>query len=137
MNFFALCYELFINTSQYHDLRKDVDNYNKVIYYLYNFGSVDRKEIEKFIVEVRIDNLVYSAKRQLLKVFSHKPLKTLDQLTPYELYVELQGEITNIILKGAYDSFNILNNLTQEQEKNLAKRIALGDLTIFNEYICR
>lgn len=30
MNFFDMCYELFMRTSKYHDLGKDVLNYNKV-----------------------------------------------------------------------------------------------------------
>ena len=53
MNFFDMCYELFMRTSKYHDLGKDVLNYNKVINYMNNFYGVDRKEIEKFIVDVR------------------------------------------------------------------------------------
>ena len=40
MNFFDMCYELFMRTSKYHDLGKDVLNYNKVINYMNNFYGV-------------------------------------------------------------------------------------------------
>lgn len=41
MNFFDMCYELFMRTSKCHDLGKDIQNYNKVIYYMNNFDGVD------------------------------------------------------------------------------------------------
>lgn len=136
MNFFDLCYELFMRTSKYYDLGKDVENYNKTIYYLNNFNFINRKEIEKFIIEVRFDNPVYSALCQLLKVLSSAPLRLLQELTPMELYFELKGEITNLVFKGAHDCFVLLNNLCEQESANLAKRIASGDMTIFTDYKC-
>lgn len=38
---------------------KDIQNYNKVIHYMNNFYCVDRKKIEEFIIDVRMDNPVY------------------------------------------------------------------------------
>ncbi len=35
MNFFDMCYELFMRTSKYHDLGKDIQNY------MNNFDGVD------------------------------------------------------------------------------------------------
>ena len=135
MNFLDMCYDVFTRTSQYHDLGKDLENYNKLVYYSNNFYSIDRSEIERFIVEVRFDNLIYSTTQQLGKVISG-PLKKLWQLTPDELYKELQGEIVNIILKGAYDSIKLLYNLDEQQSANLANRIATGDMSLFEEYKC-
>ena len=135
MNFFDMCYELFMRTSKYHDLGKDVLNYNKVINYLNNFYGVNRKEIEKFIVDVRMDNPVYSAMQQIVKVVaSNIPLRRLEELYPNELYNELCGEIYNLVLKGAYDSVKLLNELTADEELELSKRFANGDSSIFTQY---
>ncbi len=135
MNFFDMCYELFMRTSKYHDLGKDVLNYNKVINYMNNFYGVDRKEIEKFIVDVRMDNPVYSAIQQIVKVVaSNIPLRRLEELYPNELYNELCGEIYNVVLKGAYDSVKLLNELTADEELELSKRFANGDSSIFTQY---
>ena len=135
MNFFDLCYELFMRTSKYHDLGKDIQNYNKVINYMNTFYGVDRKEIEKFIIDVRMDNPVYSAIQQMVKVMvSNVPLKRLEELYPNELYNELCGELYNIVLKGAYDSIKLLNELTMEEELELSKRFANGDISIFMQY---
>lgn len=135
MNFFDMCYELFMRTSKYHDLGKDVLNYNKVINYLNNFYGVNRKEIEKFIVDVRMDNPVYSAMQQIVKVVaSNIPLRRLEELYPNELYNELCGEIYNVVLKGAYDSVKLLNELTADEELELSKRFANGDSSIFTQY---
>jgi len=135
MNFFDMCYELFMRTSKYHDLGKDVLNYNKVINYMNNFYGVNRKEIEKFIVDVRMDNPVYSAMQQSVKVVaSNIPLRRLEELYPNELYNELCGEIYNVVLKGAYDSVKLLNELTVDEELELSKRFANGDSSIFTQY---
>lgn len=135
MNFFDMCYELFMRTSKYHDLGKDVLNYNKVINYMNNFYGVDRKEIEKFIVDVRMDNPVYSAMQQIVKVVaSNIPLRRLEELYPNELYNELCGEIYNVVLKGAYDCVKLLNKLTVDEELELSKRFANGDSSIFTQY---
>lgn len=135
MNFFDMCYELFMRTSKYHDLGKDVLNYNKVINYMNNFYGVDRKEIEKFIVDVRMDNPVYSAMQQIVKVVaSNIPLRRLEELYPNELYNELCEEIYNVVLKGAYDSVKLLNKLTVDEELELSKRFANGDSSIFTQY---
>lgn len=137
MNFFDLCYELFMRTSKYHDLGKDIQNYNKVIYYMNNFYGVDRKKIEEFIIDVRMDNPVYSAIQQMVKVMvSNVPLRRLEELYPNELYNELCGEIYNVVLKGAYDSIKLLNELTTEEELQLSKRFANGDSNIFTQYKC-
>ncbi len=135
MNFFDRCNELFERTSQCHDLRKDVDNYDKLMRYLSNFDFTDRKEIEDFIVEVRLDNPVYSAICQLQKAASG-PMRKLCELAPNELYVELHGEIQNVIFKGAYDSFKLFNNLDERQCDNLAMRVAAHDMSIFTDYKC-
>lgn len=45
-----------------------------------------------------------------------------------------EGEISNLIMKGAYDSIKLLNNLDKEQSDSLAKRIVNSDFIIFNEY---
>ena len=135
MNFFDMCYELFMRTSKYHDLGKVVLNYNKVINYMNNFYGVNRKEIEKFIVDVRMDNPVYSAMQQIVKVVaSNIPLRRLEELYPNELYNELCGEIYNVVLKGAYDSVKLLNELTADEELELSKRFANGDSSIFTQY---
>lgn len=135
MNFFDMCYELFMRTSKYHDLGKDVLNYNKVINYMNNFYGVNRKEIEKFIVDVRMDNPVYSAMQQIVKVVaSNIPLRRLEELYPNELYNELCGEIYNVVLKGAYDSVKLLNELTADEELELSKKFANGDSSIFTQY---
>lgn len=135
MNFFDMCYELFMRTSKYHDLGKDVLNYNKVINYMNNFYGVNRKEIEEFIVDVRMDNPVYSARQQIVKVMaSNVPLRRLEELYPNELYNELCGEIYNVVLKGAYDSVKLLNKLTVDEELELSKRFANGDSSIFTQY---
>ena len=135
MNFFDMCYELSMRTSKYHDLGKDVLNYNKVINYMNNFYGVNRKEIEKFIVDVRMDNPVYSAMQQIVKVVaSNIPLRRLEELYPNELYNELCGEIYNVVLKGAYDSVKLLNELTADEELELSKRFANGDSSIFTQY---
>lgn len=135
MNFFDLCYELFMRTSKYHDLGKDIQNYNKVIYYMNNICGVDRKEIEEFIIDVRVNNPVYSAMQQMVKVMvSNVPLRRLEELYLNELYIELRGELYNIVLKGAYDSIKLLNELTIEEELALSKRFANGDSSIFTQY---
>ena len=132
MNFFDMCYELFMRTSKYHDLGKDIQNYNKVIYYMNNFYGVERKKIEEFIIDVRMDNPVYSAIQQMANV----PLRRLEELYLNELYIELRGEICNVVLKGAYDSIKLLNELTTEEELQLSKRFASGDSSIFTQYKC-
>lgn len=119
MNFYKKCCELFTRMSKYHDLDKDVKNYNKIIYYLNNFQVSDRQEIERFIVEVRSDNLIYSAICQLQKAVNG-PLRKLCELNLNELYLELQGEIKNVVLKGAYESIKLLHNLNDQQSAILA-----------------
>lgn len=100
-----------------------------------NFYGVDRKEIEKFIIEVRMDNPIYSAIQQMVKVMaSNVPLRRLEELYLNELYNELRGEIYNVVLKGAYDSIKLLNDLTKEEELDLSKRFASGDSSIFTQY---
>ena len=51
-------------------------------------------------------------------------------------YIELRGEICNVVLKGAYDSIKLLNDLTTEEELQLSKRFASGDSSIFTQYKC-
>ncbi|MCM1237079.1 MAG: hypothetical protein NC489_43950 [Ruminococcus flavefaciens] len=116
-------------------MRKDVDNYDKLMRHLSNFDFTDRKEIEDFIVKVRSDNPVYSAICQLQKV-AYGPLRKLCELAPDELYVELRGEIQNVVFKGAYDSLKLLNNLDDKQCDNLVVRIVAQDMTIFTDYKC-
>lgn len=96
---------------------QDVDNYNKAIFYLNNFGDTDSKEIINFIINVRADNIIYTAIQQLLKMCENIVIngmlpRTLYQLSQYELYNELKGEVFNIIEKGAFDSLK-LDELTK------------------------
>lgn len=140
MNFLDICYDLFTRTSQYHDLGKDVENLNKINYYLTNYYTLNlyltkRKEIEDFIVDVRFDNPVFAAMCQLAKAASGPMLK-LHELNPDQLYQELQGEIPNIVYKGAYDSIKLLFHLNDEQSKTLATRIASKDMSVFTDYKC-
>lgn len=135
MIFLDKCYKLFESTSKYFDLSKDVENYNKANAYLYNFNETDRKEIEKFIIEVRSDNPIYFAICQIIKTLNNSmPCKLLENLTLNELRAELQGEVNNLILKGAYDSILLLNNLDEAHRSELAKQIASSDMKIFDEY---
>lgn len=100
-----------------------------------NFYGVDRKEIEKFIVDVRMDNPIYSAIQQMVEVITNNaPLRRLEELYPNELYNELRGELYNVVLKGAYDSVKLLNELTVDEELELSKRFANGDSSIFTQY---
>lgn len=142
LNFMDMCYELFQRISKIHDLSKDVDNYNKAIFYLNNFGDTDSKEIIDFIINVRADNIIYTAIQQLLKMYENivingMPPRTLYQLSPYELYNELKGEVFNIIEKGAFDSLKLLNDISSEQDEKLAERFVRGDMTIFTQYRCK
>ena len=57
-----------------------------------------------------------------------------EELYPNELYNELCGEIYNVVLKGAYDSVKLLNELTADEELELSKRFANGDSSIFTQY---
>ena len=139
-NFIDMCYDLFTRTSQYHDLGKDVDNLNKINYYLTNYYScnlylTNRKDIEDFIVDVRFDNPIYAAICQIAKA-SSGPMRKLYELNHDELYIELRGEIPNIVFKGAYDSIKLLYNLDEQQSANLATRFVSEDMTIFTDYKC-
>lgn len=140
MNFLDMCYDLFSKTSKYHDLGKDMDNLNKINsylanYYVQNLYVTNRQDIEKFIIGVRLDNPVYSALCQLIKTINSPiPLRPLQELSPNELFIELQGEVKNVILKGAYDSIKLLYKLDEPQSKALAARIAAEDMTIFADY---
>ena len=105
MNFMDMCYELIQRISKIYDLSKDVQNCNRAIFYLSIFGNIDSETIINFIDEVRQDNIIYTVIQQLLKMYRYfvingMPPRTLDQLSPYELYNELQGEICNITKKG-------------------------------------
>lgn len=142
MNFMDMCYELFQRISKIHDLSKDVHNYNTAIFYLNNFWDTDSEKIINFIINVRADNIIYTAIQQLLKMSRNlmvngMPPRTLDQLSPHELYNELQGEVFNIIEKGAFDSIKLLNDISSEQDDELAERFARGDMTIFTQYRCK
>ncbi len=142
MNFMDMCYELFQRTSKIYDLNKAVQNYNSAIFYSNNFWDTDSETIINFIIEVRKDNIIYTAIQQLLRMYRNFVLngmspKTLDQLNPYELYNELQGEICNIIKKGAFDSIKLLNDISSEQDEALAERFVKGDMKIFTQYRCK
>ena len=135
MNFFDSCYDLFMRTSKYYDLGKDIHNYNRAINYLSKFYSTDREDIEQFIVEVRKDNPILAAKQLLLKsVISGSSLRLLSQLYPNELFNELCGELYNIVLKGTYDSIQVKNQLNEEDKMELARRLVMGDETVFSQY---
>lgn len=142
MNFFAQCYELFqriSDMSDVHDLKKDVENYRKLQYYKMNFNCTNRKDIEQFIFDVRCDNDILTAIRQAGRIIINinGPLRRLDELPLPELYNELCGEEYNIVLKGAYDSVKVLNELTDEQDRELQNRFANEDTEIFVQYKCR
>ena len=82
-----------------------------------------------------MENPVYSAMQQMLKVtVGNTPLRRLEEIYLHELYSELRGELYNIVLKGAYDSIKILNQLTKKQEQDLLKGLAVGDRNIFVQY---
>lgn len=132
-----MCNELFWRMSDEHDLKEDVENYRKLQYYKKNFSFINRKDIEKFIVDVRTDNVIYSAIQQVARMIMVGPLRRLDELPLSELYNELSGEEYNIVLKGAYDSLKLLNEMTPEQDKELQIRFASKDETIFMQYRCR
>lgn len=137
MDFIAQCHDLFRRTSDVSDvldLKKDVENYQKLRFYMANFWGMDRKTIEEFIVDVRKHNQLFSAIRQASRIIINGPLRRLDELPLYELYVELCGEERNIVLKGAYDSVKVLNELTDEQDKELQNRFANEDASIFVQY---
>ena len=142
MNFMDMCYTLFQRTSKVYDLNKDVQNYNRAIFYSSNFWDIDSETIINFIIEVRENNIIYIAIQQLLRMYRNFVLngispKTLNQLSPYELYNELQGEICNIIKKGAFDSIKLLNDISSEQDEALAERFVKGDMKIFTQYRCK
>lgn len=140
MNFFVQCYDLFqriSSASDVHDLKKDVENYQKLQYYKMNFNFINRKDIEQFIFDVRSDNTILTAIRQVKKTVMYGPLKFLNQLSLSELYNELCGEEYNIVLKGAYDSVKVLNDLTDEEDKELRTRFAKEDTDIFVQYKCK
>ncbi|MBD5096868.1 MAG: hypothetical protein HDT40_07695 [Lachnospiraceae bacterium] len=137
MNFFDMCKDLFERMSEIDDLKKDVQIYKKWQYYITNFWLINREDIEKFIVDVRSDNVLYSAICQVKRMVMYGPLKRLDELPLPELYNELSGEEYNIVLKGAYDSVKVLNELTNEQDKELQNKFANEDITIFMQYKCR
>ena len=133
MNFLEECYKLFEKTSKTHDLSKDINNYNKALVYLKNFYTTEREVIENFIVNVRLDNQIAAIIELLAKV-QCGPISTLSQIPIDNLYAELQGEIPNLIMKGALDSIKLLNGLNDEQTNQLATRFYNCDLTIFDEY---
>ena len=142
MNFMDMCYTLFQRTSKVYDLNKDVQNYKRAIFYSSNFWDIDSETIINFIIEVRENNIIYIAIQQLLRMYRNFVLngispKTLNQLSPYELYNELQGEICNIIKKGAFDSIKLLNDISSEQDEALAERFVKGDMKIFTQYRCK
>lgn len=136
MDFFAQCYDLFQRMSDVHDLKKDVENFQKLKYYKMNFNCINRRDIEQFIFDVRCDNVIFSAIRQTGRIIMNGPLRRLDELSLSELYNELSGEEYNIVLKGAYDSVKVLNELSTEQDKELQNRFANEDTTIFVQYKC-
>ena len=133
MNFIDRCFELFEKTSKTHDLSKDVENYNKALYYKDNFALISRKEVEQFIVSVRMDNPIAAISEAVAKALRGN-LDVISNIPPENLYQELQGEIANLVLKGALDSLKLLNSLNDEQAQRLAERLYNGDLAIFNEY---
>ena len=137
MDFFEMCLELFQRMSDAHDLKKDVENHQKLQYYKMNFNCINRKDVEKFIVGVRTDNVIYSAIQQVARTIIAGPLRRLDELSLSELYNELSGEEYYIVLKGAYDSLKLLNEMTPEQDKELQNRFANKDETIFMQYKCK
>lgn len=142
MNFMDMCYELFQRISKINDLSKDVQNYNTAIFYSSNFWNIDSETIINFILDIRKDNIIYTAIQQLLRMYSNfvlngMPPRTLDQLNPYELYNELQGEVYNIIKKGAFDSIKLLNDISSDHDEELAERFVKGDMTIFTQYRCK
>lgn len=62
----ARCTEI---SAKIYDLGKDVQNYNRAIFYLSNFWNIDSETIIHFIIEVRQDNIIYTAIQQLLKIY--------------------------------------------------------------------
>ncbi len=48
MKFLEMCEDLFERMSDADDLKKDVENYNRLKYYIANFWTTKRKDIEAF-----------------------------------------------------------------------------------------
>lgn len=136
MNFLEKCWDLFQKMRDVDDLKKDVENYDKLQYYIANFWLTNRKDIEDFIVDVRTDNLLYSVIQQVTEMVMFGPLRRLDELPLQDLYNELLGEKYNLILKGAYDSIKLLNEIAPKQDIELQNRFAREDMTIFTQYRC-
>lgn len=141
MNFVDLCFDIFMKTYQNsalkksHDMYKDFENYDKANQYLQCFSLIDRRTIIDFIIDVRTDNLIYTALTQIARYANNsQAIKTLFDLNPIELYDELRIEHQRIILKGALDSFILLYKLSEEQSKELASRIVNNDISIFAQY---
>ncbi len=135
MNFIDTCYEILLKNSKYHDIDKDLENYNEVVSYLRNFDSTDRKEIEEFIVEVRLHNPIVIQLDHLNRVLTNlQNARPLPNISLVELYEELKGEAVHIILKGAYDSIKLFNVLDEKKSIDLINRILNNDNNIFAEY---
>ena len=141
MDFVDLCFDIFMKTyhnsalEKTHDLYKDFENYDKVNQYLQCFFSIDRRIIIDFIIDVRTDNLIFTAITQIVRYANNsQAIKTLFDLNPIELYDELRIEHQRIILKGALDSLSLLYKLSEEQSKELANRIVNNDISIFEQY---
>ena len=138
MNFIDICLHVFLSTSKKYesskDLSKDLQNFDKALYYLRNFYNTDRKDIENFIVEVRKDNPMYTIKQQLIRLASGVHLTTIDNIDLSSLYNELAVEWANILYKGVYDSIKLFNDLKEDESEKIYRRLIDNDMTIFYDY---
>ena len=133
MNFFEKCKCLMDKTKEFKDLKDDFKNLQKWEYYVQNYSFAQRNEIINFILDVRINNIVFAVGQQIRKLANSQHFvqpRSLHDLDFYELFTELQAEYFNILSKGAYDCINSLKNIQQENT-DLAKRIATLDDSIF------
>ena len=138
MNFIDICLQVFLNSYKKYesskDLSKDLQNFDKALYYLRNFYNIDRKEIEKFIVDVRKDNPIYTLKQQLLRLTSGVHVTTIDNIDLSSLYNELAVEWANILYKGVHDSIKLFNDLKENESEKIYRRLIDNDMTIFYDY---
>ena len=133
MSFFGECYSVFERASKTHDLSKDWKDYNDAFFYLINFDIVRLEVIKDFLLKIRLNNPI-AATFRLSEGVQRRLLNGLARFSPDKLYKELQSEIPNLIIKGAFDSIRILNNLDEYQTALLATRMRNRDFTIFDEF---
>lgn len=145
-DFYDMAYEVLSHYLNWPDV---ADTYKSIvdgIYYYNNYYQIqidfDNKkyEIINYITKVRKNNIIDAYKNRL-NPFTFIPAlsgKTLFQLSPQELYNNLQNEIPLLILKGIYqiikhfnemaDDNDLIAELLQEDVNTLIKYDIRGDV---------